>query len=130
MYFLYNAFFYRLVCNLQKKKWLKKYNWLNTKFVTKVFCKISRLSDLNYLQNFVGFFVFSSWGKGGIPNASRKIIRKKKDAQLIYNLNGVPGPAYLKHVAKFLLIFLKAEPAFGAAGARTQSVRAVEESTV
>lgn len=65
MYFLYNGFFYRLVCNLQKKKKLKKYNWLNTKFFTKVFCKISRLSDLNYLQKFVGFFVFSSWGKGG-----------------------------------------------------------------
>lgn len=67
-------------------------NWVNTKFVTEVFCKISRLSDLNYLQKFVGFFVFSSWGKGGIPNASMTINKKKekkKDAQLIYlyNLN-------------------------------------------
>lgn len=90
MYFLYNAFFYRLVCNLQKKFEKNSNNWVNTKFVTKVFCKISRLSDLNYLQKFVGvFFVFSSWEKGGIPNASRKIKKKKKDAQLIYlyNLN-------------------------------------------
>lgn len=95
-------------------------------------CKISRLSDLNYLQKILGFFVFSSWGKGGTPNASRKIIKKKKDAQLIYlyNLNEVPGPACLKHVAEFLLIFLEAEPAFGTAGAGTQSVRVVEDSTI
>lgn len=77
MYFLYNAFFTDLFAICKKKK-VKKYNWLNTKFVTKVLCKISRLSDLNYLQKFLGFFVFSSWGKGGIPNASRKIIKKKK----------------------------------------------------
>lgn len=112
------------------KKKNQKYNWLNTRFVTKVFCKISRLSDLNDLQKFVGFFVFSSWGKGGIPNASRKNIRKKNYAQLIYlyNFNKVPGPAYLKHVAEFLSIFLEAEPAFGTAGAGTQSVRVVEDT--
>lgn len=58
--------------------------------------------------------------------------KKKKDAQLIYlyNLNEVPGPAYLKYVAEFLLIFLEAEPAFGRAGAGTQSVRVVEDSTI
>lgn len=95
-----------------------------------MFCKISRLSDLNDLQKFVGFFVFSSWGKGGIPNASRKNIRKKNYAQLIYlyNFNKVPGPAYLKHVAEFLSIFLEAKPAFGTAGAGTQSVRVVEDT--
>lgn len=59
-----------------------------------------------------------------------KLPEKKKNAQLIYlyNFKEVPGPAYLKHVAEFLLIFLEAEPAFGAAGAGTQSVRVVEES--
>lgn len=58
MYFLYNAFFLPTCLQFAKKQKLKKYNWLNTKFVAKVFCKISRLSDLNYLQKFVGFLFF------------------------------------------------------------------------
>lgn len=59
-------------------------------------------------------------------------LPEKKKAQLIYlyNFNEVPGPAYLKHVAEFLLIFLEAEPDFEAAGAGTQSVRIVEESII
>lgn len=59
-----------------------------------------------------------------------KFSGKKKDAQLIYlyKFNWVLGPAYLKHVAEFLSIFLEADPGFGAAGTGTQSVRVVEDT--
>lgn len=59
MYFFIQYIFFTDLFAICKKKILKNYNiWVNTKFVTKVFCKISRLSDLNYLQKFVGFLCF------------------------------------------------------------------------
>lgn len=52
MYFLYNAFLQTYLQFAKKKKKTSKNcnNWVNTKFVTKLFCKISKFSDLNYLQ--------------------------------------------------------------------------------
>lgn len=59
MYFFIQDIFLQTCLQFAKKKKIKNYNiWVNTKFVTKVFCKISRLSDLNYLQKFVGFLRF------------------------------------------------------------------------
>lgn len=79
MYFLYNAFLQTCLRFAKKKKRLKNCNnWVNTKFVTKVFCKISRLSDLNYCRFYFIFFFFKYFLPGEREGYQMVVGKKKK----------------------------------------------------